>query len=102
MSMHFDDDLTRHDTLHLGLFLGCVTQRDDPEQLREVRSWLNARPPAGDWTRQIPNDRQADGWREQQIWPVERVSGLAARAASSQDACLVGQEQGWEATTASG
>jgi uncharacterized protein involved in type VI secretion and phage assembly len=35
--MHFDDDLTRHDTRHLGLFLGCVTQRDDPEQLGRVR-----------------------------------------------------------------
>jgi len=35
--MHFDDDLTRHGTRHLGLFLGCVTQRDDPEQLGRVR-----------------------------------------------------------------
>lgn len=35
--MTFDDDLETHDTKLLGMYLGYVTQRDDPEQLGRVR-----------------------------------------------------------------
>ena len=33
----FDDDLETHDTRLLGLYIGYVTHRDDPEQLGRVR-----------------------------------------------------------------
>jgi uncharacterized protein involved in type VI secretion and phage assembly len=33
----FDDDLSTHDTRLLGMYLGYVTERDDPEQLGRVR-----------------------------------------------------------------
>jgi len=33
----FDDDVERHDTRLLGLYVGYVTRRDDPEQLGRVR-----------------------------------------------------------------
>ncbi len=33
----FDDDIETHDTRLLGMYLGYVTQRDDPEQLGRVR-----------------------------------------------------------------
>ena len=33
----FDDDLQTHDTQLLGLYVGYVTNRDDPEQLGRVR-----------------------------------------------------------------
>jgi uncharacterized protein involved in type VI secretion and phage assembly len=33
----FDDDVERHDTRLLGLYVGYVTRRDDPERLGRVR-----------------------------------------------------------------
>ena len=33
----FDDDIETHDTRLLGMYLGYVTERDDPEQLGRVR-----------------------------------------------------------------
>lgn len=33
----FDDDLSRRDSKHLGLYVGYVTHRDDPEGLGRVR-----------------------------------------------------------------
>ncbi len=33
----FDDDIETHDTRLLGMYLGYVTQREDPEQLGRVR-----------------------------------------------------------------
>ena len=35
--MSFDDDIETHDTRLLGMYLGYVTKRDDPEQLGRVR-----------------------------------------------------------------
>lgn len=35
--MTFDDDIETHDTKLLGMYLGYVAQRDDPEQLGRVR-----------------------------------------------------------------
>jgi uncharacterized protein involved in type VI secretion and phage assembly len=37
MFSQFDDDITRHDTRHLGMFVGYVTHRSDPEKLGRVR-----------------------------------------------------------------
>jgi hypothetical protein len=34
---NFDDDIETHDSRLLGMYLGYVTQRDDPEQLGRVR-----------------------------------------------------------------
>lgn len=68
----FDDDLETHDTRLLGLYIGYVTHRDDPEQLGRVRVCIPGLvEPHGPWA--WPLGTCGGGSRDRGLFAVPEV-----------------------------
>lgn len=73
----FDDDIDTHDTRLLGLYVGYVTHRDDPEQLGRVRVCIPGLvEPYGSWA--WPLGTSGGGSKDRGFFAVPEVGAEVA------------------------
>lgn len=77
MSTHFDDDIGTHDTRLLGMHVGYVTEREDPEQLGRVRFCIPGLiEPFGPWA--WPLGTGGGGSKDRGLFAVPEVGAEVA------------------------